>query len=94
MTTTSIVEKEKEIRRKIRIKEVIEKDGISYFYPQHKIFGIWIYFYDNFLDFLFAENSEKEFSSLLAARNFINRYVDRKLSHKKIIYHNVNYLTH
>ena len=89
MTTTVIAEKEKKIRKNLRIKEVREKSGLTTFYPQKKICGIWW----NFNSSLLSEWIES-FATLDEAKAFLDKYVDIKLSKRKVTYHNVNYLTH
>ena len=95
MTTTKCTEKERKLRRHLRIKEVRGKDGSIRFYPQKKWFGIW-WDFDNpdlfLFDYLFKDWS-KSYNSLNNAKDFIDRYVNSRLSKKKIIYHDVNYLT-
>lgn len=93
---TNLSEKERKIRKNLRIKEVREKDGVVKFYPQIKKFGIW-WDFDNpdvfFLDILFKDWT-RSFRSLNAAKQFIDDYVNTCLRKREILYHNVNYLTH
>ena len=95
MVTTNRAEKEKELRKHLRIKEVVEKNGRSIFYPQMQKFGIWFDFPDtmNLLSILFLEYNSKVCYSLDNAKRVIDEYIINKLNKKKIIYHDVNYLT-
>ena len=44
MTTTNLSEKERKIRKNLRIKETLERDGNTWFSPQMKLLGMWFYF--------------------------------------------------
>lgn len=94
MITTKIAEKERKIREKLRIKEVIDKEGERTFYPQSKTLGIWHNFYKDPLGVIFADLDIEYFYSLSSAKQFIDDYVNKKLNKVEIIYHDVNYLTH
>ena len=96
MVTTKIAEKEKKIRRNLRIKEVIDEQGFHLFYPQRKVFGFWTCFYSgsDILDFLFGDACPKHFLYLDNAKGYLDELVNKKIKRKKIIYHDVNYLTH
>lgn len=97
MTTTNLLEKERKIRKNLRIKEEVGICDSSWFYPQVKILGIWYYFrghyIPNWLEVLFLDGPIKMFSSIEDAKKFIDVCVRNKLKYKKIIYHDVNYLT-
>ena len=97
MVTTKLTEKEKKIRKNLRIKEEVGVYNGSWFYPQVKIFGVWYYFrgysIPNWLEALFLDGPVKMFSSIEDAKKFIDMCVRDKLKYKKIIYHDVNYLT-
>lgn len=87
MVTTKLTEKEKKIRKNLRIKEVI-KGKYHYFIPQIKILHIWWNFLSSDPDELW-----ERFCSLGDTKYFLNDYVNKCLSKKKVIYHDVNYLT-
>ena len=96
MTTTKIAEKEKAIRKKLRIKEVVDRWGVTRFFLQRKFLGIWWTFDDRdylFIDMLFNDYY-KAYGTFKAAKDAIDRYVNYRLSEYQVHYHFVNYLTH
>lgn len=82
---TNQSEKEKAIRRKLRIKEVHYKDGSVFFFPQFKFLWLWWRF-DSDYDALFTY---KKYSTLDKAKKFLDTYVEECLRKKKVIYHSV-----
>ena len=82
MITTKIAEKEKKIRAKLRIKEVIGKNGCCTYYPQYKNWLGWHVFINWHL---YNDLIIYEFYTLEDAKDFIDEYVNRKLRSKKIM---------
>lgn len=75
-----------------RIKETVDSDGISTYYPQYRMFFMWLYYEDVLFDYIsLAEMifpKRKKFFSYQGAYNYIaccefNRPI------KKVIYHKV-----
>lgn len=98
MTTTNLLEKEKKLRKRLRIKEVCTREGRHIFYPQQRLLGMWVGFEQEYgglfppFDYFF-DCTSAHFQSLDRAKEFIDEKVRYKLSKEKVIYHNVNYLT-
>lgn len=93
---TKIAEKERAIRKKLRIKEVCDRWEVTRFYLQRKFLGTWWTFDEKdylALDLLF-QDYYRSYNSLEEAKKAIDRYVNYRLTKFKVHYHNVNYLTH
>ena len=93
---TNLAEKERKIRKNLRIKETLERSGDVWFSPQMKIFGIWFNFdeYTTSWTNLVFTTYFKRYSTLEKAKEVIDKYVNYRLAKTKVVYHNVNYLTH
>lgn len=83
--TTKQSEREKAIRRKLRIKEVHYKDGSVLFFPQFKLFWVWCGFDDEWN----APFVYRKYYTLDKARQFLDTYVEECLRKKRIIYHSI-----
>lgn len=96
MTTTNLSEKERKIRKNLRIKETLERNGDTWFSPQMKLLGMWFYFDEHTTSWtnLVFTTYFKRYSTLEKAREAVDKYVNYKLAKPKVVYHNVNYLTH
>lgn len=82
---TNQSEKEKAIRRKLRIKEVHYKDGSVLFFPQFKFLWLWWGFDDGY-DIPFTYRKYPTFDG---AKKFLDTCVEESLRKKKIIYHSI-----
>jgi len=78
-------EKEKAIRKKLRIKEVHYKDGSVLFFPQFKFLWLW-WGFDNEYSTPFMY---RKYCTFDKAKKFIDAYVEECLRKKKVIYHSV-----
>lgn len=78
-------EKEKALRKKLRIKEVHYKDGNVLFFPQFKFLWLWWGFDDDYCTpFVY-----RKYSTFDRAKKFLDTYVEEYFRKKKVIYHHV-----
>lgn len=82
---TNQSEKEKAIRKGLRIKEVHYKDGSVLFYPQFKFLWLWWGFDDDYN----TPFTYRKYPTFDKAKKFIDTYIEECLRKKKVIYHYV-----